>query len=334
VKAIVCRTFGGPEVLALEDVEGPVAGDGEVLLEMHACAIKFPDLLMVADLYQFKPGLPFIPGGEVAGVVRVVGPGVEGVTAGDRVAASANTGGLAEQVVVDGRDLVPIPDGFGLTEAAGLVCAYGTASHALQDRAALGPGETLLVLGAAGSVGLAAVELGALLGARVIAAASTADKLALCRQYGATDTINYHDEDLKARVRDLTGGVGADVVYDPVGGALAEPALRATAWNGRYLVIGFATGEIPRLPLNIPLLRGCSIVGVLWGSFAQRFPQDRRRHVEQITGCWRSGRLRPYVSATYPLERAPEALADLAGRRALGKVVVTGSGGRGTAPLG
>jgi NADPH2:quinone reductase len=210
-----------------------------------------------------------------------------------------------------------------LSAAAGLLYAYGTSHYALADRGALQPGETLLVLGAAGAVGLAAVELGRLMGARVIAAASTDEKLALCREYGATDTVNYSREDLKSRVRELTDGAGADVVYDPVGGPYAEPALRATAWNGRYLVIGFAAGDIPRLPLNLPLLRGCSIVGVFWGSFVQRQPEDNRRYVEQLTGWWRSGQLRPHVSSSYPLERAADAMRELAERRAQGKVIVT-----------
>jgi NADPH2:quinone reductase len=320
---MMCRRFGGPEVLALEEMDDPVAGAGQVVLDMQACAVNFPDLLMMADRYQFKPGLPFVPGGEVAGVVRAVGAGVEGIALGDRVAASAGTGGLAERVVVNARAIVPVPDGLDLSEAAGLLYAYGTSHYALKDRAALQPGETLLVLGAAGSVGLAAVELGRLMGARVIAAASTDEKLALCAQYGAAETINYSRVDLKARIRELTDGAGVDVVYDPVGGAYAEPALRATAWNGRYLVIGFAAGDIPRLPLNLPLLRGCSIVGVFWGSFVSRQPEAHRRNVEELTRWWRSGELRPHVSSTYPLEKAADAMRELAERRAQGKVVVT-----------
>ncbi len=323
MRAMMCRRFGGPEVLALEEMDDPVAGAGQVVLDMQACAVNFPDLLMMADRYQFKPGLPFVPGGEVAGVVRAVGAGVEGIALGDRVAASAGTGGLAERVVVNARAIVPVPDGLDLSEAAGLLYAYGTSHYALKDRAALQPGETLLVLGAAGSVGLAAVELGRLMGARVIAAASTDEKLALSAQYGAAETINYSRVDLKARIRELTDGAGVDVVYDPVGGAYAEPALRATAWNGRYLVIGFAAGDIPRLPLNLPLLRGCSIVGVFWGSFVSRQPEAHRRNVEELTRWWRSGELRPHVSSTYPLEKAADAMRELAERRAQGKVVVT-----------
>ncbi|MHB1486973.1 MAG: NADPH:quinone oxidoreductase family protein [Acidimicrobiales bacterium] len=323
MRAVLCRKFGGPEVVELTEVEEPQAREGQVLVDVRACAINFPDLLMLQDRYQFKPGLPFIPGGEVAGVVRSLGEGVEGLAIGDRVIASAGTGGLAERVAVNTSSVVPVPEGLDLNEAAGALYAYGTSHHALRDRAALQPGETLLVLGAAGGVGLAAVELGGLMGARVIAAASSDEKLALCQRYGADETINYSHEDLKTRVRELTNGVGADVVYDPVGGPYAEPALRSTAWNGRFLVIGFAAGEIPRVPLNLPLLRGCSVVGVFWGSFVQREPERHGRNVAELAQWWRSGELKPHVSGTYPLERASEALLELAERRVVGKVVVT-----------
>ncbi|MGH9057741.1 MAG: NADPH:quinone oxidoreductase family protein, partial [Acidimicrobiales bacterium] len=274
--------------------------------------------------YQYKPGLPYIPGGEVAGVVSSVGAGAGGFEPGDLVMGSAGSvGGFAERVALPASHVTAVPDGSPLEEAAGLLYAYGTSHHALRDRAALQPGETLLVLGAAGGVGLSAVELGRLMGARVIAAASSDHRLALCLQRGADDVINYTRDDLKTAARELTGGAGADVVYDPVGGKYAEPALRATAWQGRYLVIGFTAGEIPRLPTNLALLRGCSIVGVYWGSFIQRQPEDNRRNVAELTGWWRAGRLKPLVSATYPLERAPDALRDLAARRTVGKVVVT-----------
>jgi NADPH2:quinone reductase len=323
VKAVVCRKFGGPEVLEVAEVDEPMVGERQVLVDVAACAVTFPDLLMIQDLYQFKPGLPFVPGGEVAGVVRAVGPGVERFAPGDRVIGSSGTGGLAERAALAAETMVAVPDGIELEQAAGLLYAYGTSHHALRDRAAIQPGETLLVLGAAGAVGLAAVELGRIMGARVIAAASTDEKLELCRQRGADETVNYSTEDLKARVRDLTQGAGADVVYDPVGGAYSEPALRATAWNGRYLVIGFAAGDIPRLPLNLPLLRGCSIVGVFWGSFVARQPEQHRRNVAEMTEWWRSGQLAPHVFNSYPLERSAEAFADLAQRRVLGKVLVT-----------
>jgi NADPH:quinone reductase len=323
VKAVLCTQFGGPELLELSDVDDPVAGEGQAVIEVKACAINFPDVLMLHDQYQFKPKLPFSPGGEVAGLVRSVGPGAEGVAAGDRVILSTTIGGLAEQVGAPAASLTLIPDNVDFVEASGLLYAYGTAHHALKDRARLQPGETLVVLGAAGGVGLAAVDLGRLMGARVIAAASTEEKLELCRQHGADATINYETEDLKTAIRELTDGAGADVVYDPVGGPYAEPAVRATAWEGRYLVIGFAAGEIPRIPLNLPLLRGCSVVGVFWGSFAQRDPVHHRRSLDELGAWWQAGQLRPYVSATYPLEQAGDAIAELAERRATGKVVVT-----------
>jgi NADPH2:quinone reductase len=323
VKAVLCRRFGGPEQLELAEVDDPEPGADQVLVEVAACAVTFPDLLMIQDLYQFKPKPPFTPGSEVAGVVTAVGPGVSRFQVGDRVLGSAGlTGGLAERALVGASTMVTVPDGVDLVDAAGLLYSYGTSHYALRDRAGLQPGESLLVLGAAGAVGLAAVEVGRVMGARVIAAASSAEKLALCRQHGADDTINYVDEDLKTRVRELTGGDGADVVYDPVGGPFAEPALRATAWDGRYLVIGFAAGEIPRLPLNLPLLRGCSIVGVFWGAFVGRQPERHRQNVEELVAWWQQGRLHPHTSAVYPLAQAGEALSDLAGRRALGRVVV------------
>jgi len=319
----MCRKFGGPEVLEVTEVDEPTEGEGLVVVDVAACAVNFPDLLMIQDLYQFKPGLPFVPGSEVAGVVRSAGKGAERFAPGDRVIGSSGTGGLAERAALVADTMVAVPDGIELDQAAGLLYAYGTSHHALRDRADIQPGETLLVLGAAGAVGLAAVEIGRIMGARIMAAASTDEKLELCRQRGADETINYAKEDLKARVRELTDGAGADVVYDPVGGAYSEPALRATAWNGRYLVIGFAAGEIPRVPLNLPLLRGCSIVGVFWGSFVAHQPEQHRRNVAELTEWWRSGRLAPHVFSSYPLERAADAFRDLAERRVLGKVVVT-----------
>ncbi len=323
MKAVVCIRFGGPEALEVTDVAEPVAGEGQVVVDVAACALNFPDLLMIQDLYQFKPTLPYVPGGEVAGVVRSTGPGVTTAEVGDRVIGSAPTGGLAERAVLPAGRLVGVPAGIAMDQAAGLIYAYGTAHHALRDRAHIRPGETLLVLGAAGGVGLAAVEIGRLLGARVIAAASTEEKLDLCRKRGADETINYGTEDLKTRVRELTGGAGADVVYDPVGGPYSEPAVRSTAWDGRYLVIGFAAGDIPRVPLNLPLLRGCSIVGVFWGAFVGRSPEGLDRTVAQLAEWWRSGDLEPHVFHSYPLEGAADAFRDLAERRVLGKVVVS-----------
>jgi NADPH2:quinone reductase len=323
MRAVLCRQYGPPESLTVEEVEDPTANEGQVVVDVKACAVNFPDVLIIQNLYQFKPPLPFSPGAEIAGVVRSVGAGVEGARVGDRVFASTGWGGLAEQIAVDARSLIAIPDGIEFGPASSFLYAYGTAHHALKDRARLQPGETLVVLGAAGGVGLAAVELGALMGATVIAAASNDEKLALCREYGAAQTINYDTEDLKTRIREITGGPGADVVYDPVGGPYSEPALRATAWEGRFLVIGFAAGEIPAIPLNLTLLKGCDIVGVFWGAFVGREPERHRRNVDELIAWWRAGKLRPHVSSTYPLDRAAEAIRELADRRAKGKVVVT-----------
>jgi NADPH:quinone reductase len=323
MRAVLCKEYGPPESLTVEEVDDPKAGDGQVVVDVKACAVNFPDVLIIQNLYQFKPPLPFSPGAEVAGVVSSVGPGVDGVTIGDRVLASTGWGGLAEKIAVGAGSLIPVPDGMDFDAASSFLYAYGTSHYALKDRARLQPGETLVVLGAAGGVGLAAVELGALMGATVIAAASSDDKLALCLEYGASLTINYATEDLKARIRELTGGVGGDVVYDPVGGQYSEPALRSTAWGGRFLVIGFAAGQIPSIPLNLTLLKGCDIVGVFWGAFVGRFPEHHRRNVDELMGWWRDGKLRPHVSSTYPLDRAAEAIRELADRKAKGKVVVT-----------
>ena len=319
----MCKRFGGPEVLEVEDVPEPEPGPGQVQVEVKACAVTFPDLLMLRDMYQFKPGLPFIPGSEVAGVIRRVGEGSGSFREGQAVLGSSiSVGGLAELACLRADTTVALPEGVDFHQAAGLLYGYGTSHHALKDRARLQPGESLVVLGAAGAVGLAAVELGRAMGARVIAAASTDEKLELCRAHGADETINYATEDLKTRIRDLTGGQGADVVYDPVGGPYSEPALRSTAWEGRFLVVGFAAGDIPRLPLNLALLRGCSIVGVFWGSFVARQPDRHRANVAELIDLWRAGRLAPHTSASFPLERAADALRALDERRATGKVVV------------
>jgi NADPH2:quinone reductase len=323
MRAVLCKEFGPPESLVLEEIDDPRPAPGQVVIDVRACAVNFPDVLIIQDLYQFKPPLPFSPGAEVAGIVRAVADDVSGLAVGDLVFASTGWGGLAEQVVTSAASCIPVPDGIDLVPASAFLYAYGTSHHALKDRAELQPGETLLVLGAAGGVGLAAVELGAHTGAAVIAAASTDEKLALCREHGASMTLNYATEDLKTRVRELTDGRGVDVVYDAVGGPYSEPALRSIAWGGRFLVVGFAAGEIPRVPLNLPLLKQCSIVGVFWGAFVGREPERHRRNVDELVALWRDGTIRPHVSATYPLERAGEAIRELADRRALGKVVVT-----------
>ena len=322
MRAVLCKAFGPPESLVLEEVDDPRPRDGQVVVDVHACAVNYPDVLVIQNLYQFKPPLPFSPGAEIAGVVSEVGEGVEGVEVGDRVLASPGVGGLAEKCVVDGRTLIPVPEGIDFSHASSFLYAYGTSHYALKDRGDLQPGESLVVLGAAGGVGLAAVELGAVMGAHVIAAASTDEKLELCREHGATATINYETEDLKTRIRELTGGVGADVVYDAVGGDYAEAALRSTAWEGRYLVIGFTAGEIPKIPLNLVLLKGCQIVGVFWGSFMMRDPAHSRRNAQQILAWVGEGKLRPAVDAVLPFTEAAEALTRLERRQVKGKLVL------------
>lgn len=323
MRAALARRHGGPEVLEIVDIDDPDPGPGQLLVEVEACAVTFPDLLMLKDMYQFKPGLPFIPGGEVAGIVRRVGPGVVGFPPGSRVLGSTGSvGGMAELALARADTSVVLPEDCDFDDAAGLLYGYGTSYHALADRAHLAPGESLVVLGASGGVGLAAVELGRAMGARVIAAASSPEKLALCVDYGADETIDYSREDLKVRIRELTGGEGADVVYDPVGGPYSEPALRSTAWDGRFLVVGFAAGDIPRIPLNLALLRGASIVGVFWGSFAARRPERNRENLATLVDWWHEGRIRPHTSARFPLDEASGALSALAERRAMGKTVV------------
>lgn len=323
MRAVLCKEFGPPDRLVVEEVPDPEAGEGEIVVDVAGCGVNFPDVLMIQDKYQFKPDLPFSPGGEVAGTVSAVGAGVEGLAVGDRVLAMLGWGGMADKVAVPAQAAVPVPDGVDLVRAAGFLLAHGTSHHALADRAQLQAGETLLVLGAAGGVGLAAVELGVLMGARVIAAASTDDKLALCRRYGAAETINYATEDLRGRIKELTDNRGVDVCYDPVGGDLSEPALRSMAWNGRFLVVGFAAGDIPKVPLNLPLLKGCAVVGVFWGAFTGKEPERNAANIAQLLAWMAEGKLNPHVSGTFPLDRAAEAIDELAERRATGKVVVT-----------
>jgi NADPH2:quinone reductase len=322
MRAAVLHSYGPPENLVVEEVPDPQPKPHQLLVDVHACGVNFPDVLMVQDLYQFKPALPFSPGGEISGTVAAVGSDVTDWAVGDHVAAGTGTGGFAEQVVVDAARAFRIPAGVDLTAAAGFLTTYGTSYHALKDRANLQPGETLLVLGAAGGVGLSAVELGATMGAKVIAAASTDEKLAVCRRFGAAETVNYTDVDLKAWLKEHTGGKGVDVVYDPVGGDLAEPALRSTGWKGRYLVIGFAAGDIPRVPLNLPLLKGCSIVGVFYGEHGTRSPHEQRALVDELIEMLASGRIKPEVTAQFSLDDAAGALRELMDRRVVGKAVV------------
>jgi NADPH:quinone reductase len=322
MKAILCKTFGPPEKLVLEEVPAPRASAGQAVVDVKACGVNFPDTLIIEGKYQFRPEPPFSPGGEVAGVVSEVGEGVTSVEVGDRVVALMPWGGYAEKIVTDAARLIPIPDGVDFVQAAGIMTTYGTTIYALADRANLQKGETLLVLGAAGGVGLAAVQLGKLMGARVIAAASSPEKLETCKQNGADLVIDYAAEDLKDRVKALTSGAGADVVYDPVGGKYSEAALRATAWNGRLLVIGFAAGEIPKIPLNLTLLKGASIMGVFWGNFTVREPGKALAQFKQLLEWVRDGKLKPHVHATPPLAEAPAAMRTLLERKVQGKIIL------------
>lgn len=323
MKAVLCKAYGPPESLVIEEVESLKAGKGQAVIAVKACGVNFPDTLIIQGKYQFKPAMPFSPGGEVAGVIKEIGEGVERVSVGDRVIAFTGWGGFAEEVVADAARLIPIPDGMDFTTAAAFVMVYGTSIYALRDRAQIKPGETLLVLGAAGGVGLATVELGKVMGAHVIAAASSPEKLEICRQHGADEVINYAAEDLRERVKQLTNGKGVDVICDPVGGNYSEAALRGMAWGGRHLVIGFTAGDIPRIPLNLTLLKGCSIVGVFWGSFVEREPQRNQQHLRELMTWFAEGRIKPRISATYPLDQAAHALNDILERKVTGKVVLT-----------
>ena len=323
MRAVVCRAYGPPESLAVEDITPPVAGPGEVVIATKAASVNFPDVLIIQNKYQFKPPLPFSPGSELAGIIKSVGPEVNGVRPGDRVIAITIHGAFAEEVKTEARRIVPIPAGMDFVQASAFGLAYATSDHALRDRGQLRAGETLLVLGAAGGVGIAAIEIGKALGARVIACASTDEKLLVCREHGADETINYAAEDLRQRISALTSGSGIDVVYDPVGGALTEPALRSLRWRGRLLVVGFAAGDIPRIPLNLALLKGCSIVGVFWGEFTRREPDRFAESIGQLGRWFAEGKLRPHISATFPLERTAEALTLMANRQVKGKIVIT-----------
>ncbi|MDB6052469.1 MAG: NADPH:quinone oxidoreductase [Pseudomonas sp.] len=334
MKAVLARRYGPPESLTVEDIPSLVPKAGEVSVAVHASAVNFPDTLMIQDKYQIRPELPFSPGGEVAGTIKSLGEDVSGFAVGDAVIAACRYGGFADEVLTTPDRLVAIPAGVSMEGGAALLITYGTTHYALRDRASIQPGETLLVLGAAGGTGISAIELGKLMGARVIACASSEEKLSLCRACGADATIDYEREDLRARVKELTGGRGVDVVYDPVGGAYAEPALRGMAWRGRYLVIGFAAGDIPRLPLNLPLLKGCSIVGVFYGAFATAEPERYAELREELVGWLAQGRIRPTITARYPIERGPEALRLVADRKAVGKIMLTTALGRASGTVG
>jgi NADPH2:quinone reductase len=330
MKALLSHEPGGPETLRLDDIPDPVAGPGELLVRVRAAAINYPDVLIIEDKYQFKPPRPFAPGGEIAGEVEAVGEGVIGWNPGDRMIAVIGHGGLAEKVLVPATAAIPLPKGRSFAEGAALLLTYATSIHALYDRGRLQAGQTLLVLGAAGGVGLAAIELGKARGARVIAAVSSEEKAGAAREVGADEAIVYptgpFDKDgqkaLAQLFKDAVSPNGADVIYDPVGGDYAEPALRSIAWEGRYLVVGFPAG-IPRLPLNLTLLKSCDVCGVFWGAFAARDPKANAAHVAELFRLWEEGKIQPRVSATYPLERGGDAIAAMAARKVIGKLVVT-----------
>lgn len=329
MKAAVCKEFGPLDNLKVEDVPDLSPGDGEVVIDVKAASVNFPDVLIVQNLYQFKPELPFSPGGEVAGVVREVGAGVDNVKVGDRVMASNLTGGFAEQFISAANRVQPIGE-MPFAEAAALNMVYATSYHALKQRAEIKPGETLLVLGAAGGVGSAAVELGKLMGARVIVGVSSEEKVQFCKDLGADDGFVYprgplsrdQQKEISNQIKTLTDGKGADVIYDPVGDDYAEPALRGIAWKGRYLVVGFAAGEIPRVPLNLALLKGCQIMGVFYGAFIGIEAETAAQNIRELMDLFMQGKIKPKISARYKLEDAVQALNDMAERKVLGKIVI------------
>jgi len=322
MRAVLCEAWGGPESLAIKEISAPEPKAGEVLIRIRAAGVNFPDVLIIQKKYQVQPELPFSPGAEVSGEVIGLGEGVTSLAVGDRVAALCTTGGFAEKIVLEAARCMKIPDSLSFEIAAGFMLAYGTSWHAIRDRAALLPGETMLVLGAAGGVGLSAVEIGKAIGARVVAAASTDEKCEICREHGADEVINYTAEDLRAGIK-RTCGAGPDVIYDPVGGKFSEAAFRSIGWRGRHLVIGFAAGDIPALPLNLALLKGASLVGVFWGDFVRREPANNMKGVGEMLGWMQEGKIKPLISKTYALEQAPQALLDMAARKVTGKIVIT-----------
>jgi NADPH2:quinone reductase len=323
MRAVRCHELTGPQSLRVDEIaDPPPPGAGEVAIDVKAAGVNFPDVLITRGKYQFKGEPPFVPGGEASGIVRAVGAGVTSVKEGDRVATTLLSGAFAEKLVVPELAVARLPDGVSFEIGAATLLTYATTLHALVDRANLQKGESLLVLGAAGGVGVAAIELGKLLGARVIAAASSDEKIAFCKEHGADDGVVYTRENLKDRVKELTSGDGVDVIYDPVGGPYSEAALRSIAWKGRHLVVGFAAGDIPKIPLNLALLKGCQIVGVFWGSFAMREPKKNQANAQQLFGWIAEGKLRPHVDAVFPFARATEALERLERREVKGKLVL------------
>lgn len=323
MKALLCEALGPPETLVIRDLPEDRPGPGQIAVAVKAAALNFFDTLIIQGRYQTKPALPFSPSAECAGTIVALGPGVSGWRIGERVAAWLGHGAARERVIVDADSVVRIPERLDDAQAAGLFVTYGTAMHGLIQRGALAPGETLAVLGAAGGAGLAAVEIGALLGARVIACASSPEKLALAREHGAQEGLDYQAENIRAGLRRLSEGRGVDVLYDTVGGEMAEPALRSMAWEGRYLVVGFAGGEIPKIPLNLLLLKGCDLRGVFWGEFVRRDPAAHRANMERLLGWAAEGRIRAHVHAALPVERWVEAYALIGDRKARGKIVLT-----------
>lgn len=334
MKAIVCKEFGPPSSLVFEDVELPELGKNQILLDVHAAGVNFPDTLIIQNKYQFKPALPFTPGGEISGVISKIGEDVKGWKVGDEVIGMRGDGGFAEQIILSPTQIFKKPNNMDFTTASCFTLTYGTSHHALKDRAKLKSGERVLILGAAGGVGISAIEIAKTMGAKVIAAASSDEKLEVCKKYGADELINYGDYDLsdkeqikifRDKIKKATDGNGPDVIYDPVGGNFADPAIRSIAWNGRYLVIGFAAGPIPKIPLNLYLLKGCSAVGVFWGSFTAREPQNHLANMEQLTQWHEEGKIKAPVTELFPLEKASEALDVILARKAKGKIALTTS---------
>ena len=330
MKALLSKETGGPETLVVEDIDDPVAGPGQVVVKVAACAINYPDALIIRDMYQFKPERPFSPGGEISGTIESIGEGVTGWQVGDRILSGVGNGGLREKVAVDAARMFKVPEGIDTVAASALLMTYGTTIHGLKDRGDIKEGETVLVLGAAGGVGLSAVELAKAYGARVVAAVSTEEKAEVARKAGADETVIYprapFDKDtskeLAGAFKAAVGPNGADIVYDIVGGDYSEPALRSIAWEGRFLVVGFPAG-IAKMPLNLTLLKSCDIRGVFWGAFTTREPERNRKNIEELFDLWKAGKISPLISETYPLERAHEAIAKLENRGAIGKLVVT-----------
>ena len=322
MKALLCTHYGTPDDLVLADIADPTPAPGEAVVRIHAAALNFFDTLIIAGKYQTKPAFPFSPSAEFAGTIESLGEGVTGLQVGDRVLACSSYGAARERIAIAAGKLIKIPDSIDFDHAAGICVTYGTTMHALKDRAKLQPGETLAVLGASGGTGLAAIELGKIMGARVIACASSPEKITFAREHGADDGIDYAKEDLKEALRRATNGKGPNVIYDPVGGQYAEPALRAIAWKGRYLVVGFAAGEIPKLPFNLMLLKGCDVQGVFWGSFIERDLAGHRDNTEHLLAWCAAGKLSSHVHAVYPLAEAATALKAIAARTVMGKVIL------------